>query len=78
MRDKPDQISGFRMEHGDCMKLYDRFTSVLRENVPDVLEAAQAHLNSPSKKQGSLWDQVADGSGAGGFSFDFGFNQEEE
>lgn len=77
LRDKSDQVSGFKQDVKDPFGL---FTERLREEYPDVLERA---LELADKKSGKKrkWDTaVGNGSeeeSGGGFSFGFGGDDEE-
>lgn len=84
MRDKPDQISGFK--RAPCPStstplLFDRFCDVLRESAPDALEIGMRKLESKGQKvhRETLWDNVvkkgtqqdSNQQITSGFSFDF-------
>lgn len=77
LRDKPDQVSGFRQ---DIEKPYDLFEERLRKQYPEALDRA---LELADKKGGKKrkWDTavaVDDEQQEAGFSFGFGGDDEDE
>ncbi|KAG8905053.1 hypothetical protein FRC01_008496 [Tulasnella sp. 417] len=89
MRDKPDQLSGFKGSLTPST-IYERFTCVLQENAPETYTRAMEALEktSPSVKRESVWDKVVSasvddsaslaGEAGGGFSFGFEFDEGDE
>lgn len=88
MRDKPDQLSGFKGSLTPST-IYERFTRALQENAPETYIRAMGALEktSPPLKRESVWDKVVstsdepatvDGEAGGGFSFGFEFDEGEE
>ncbi|KAG8898067.1 hypothetical protein FRC00_003400 [Tulasnella sp. 408] len=89
MRDKPDQLSGFKGSLTPST-IYERFTRALRENAPGTYAKAVDALErtSPSVKRESVWDKVVstsaddsalvDGDAGGGFSFGFEFDEGDD
>lgn len=89
MRDKPDQLSGFKGSLA-ASTIYERFTEALRENAPETyIKAVKALETDPtSLRSESIWDKVTststeetaiDGGEAGaGFSFGFEFEEGED
>ncbi|PVH78856.1 Clavaminate synthase-like protein [Cadophora sp. DSE1049] len=83
MRDKREQVSGFRREVGDP---YGVFVEGLRREYPDLLEGAMEELERKREREGRKrkWDDVVAGkedgekNGGGGFSFGFGGDSDEE
>ncbi|KAH7329311.1 hypothetical protein B0I35DRAFT_41906 [Stachybotrys elegans] len=77
LRDKPDQVSGFR---ADIENPYELFTGRLKENYPDVLERALEVLEKKSCQKKRKWEAVVsnDDAPAGGFSFGFGGDDADE
>ncbi|KXJ95583.1 hypothetical protein Micbo1qcDRAFT_27425 [Microdochium bolleyi] len=80
LRDKPDQVSGFKKEIDDP---YELFVGRLRENYPDLLEDAMKELERRSHNKKRKWEEATkpadDGAGAsGGFSFGFGGDSDAE
>lgn len=76
LRDKPDQVSGFKQDVTDPFGL---FNDRLKEEYPEVLERA---LELADKKSGKKrkWDAAVGGGEeeSGGFSFGFGGDDDEE
>lgn len=77
LRDKPDQVSGFRQ---DIENPFELFTERLRQQYPDALETA---LDLADRKSGKKrkWDAavaVDEEQSGGGFSFGFGGDDDEE
>ncbi|KAG8905105.1 hypothetical protein FRC01_008475 [Tulasnella sp. 417] len=89
MRDKPDQLSGFKGSLTPST-IYERFTRALQENAPETYTRAMEALEktSPSVKRESVWDKVVSasadesasvaGEAGGGFSFGFEFDEGAE
>ena len=85
LRDKSDQVSGFRRDIADP---YGLFLERLEEQYPDLLQQAQAVLERPQAQKKRLWDLAVghneddDGESpqkkTAGFSFGFGFGDDEE
>lgn len=80
LRDKPDQVSGFRKEVTDP---YGMFVEGMRRVHPELLGEALAELETKTEGRKRKWDVAvakdgADGDGAGGFSFGFGDDSDAE
>ena len=85
LRDKSDQVSGFRRDVADP---YGLFLERLEEQYPDLLQQAQAVLERPQAQKKRLWDLAVgrdeddDGQSpkkkTAGFSFGFGFGDDDE
>ena len=85
LRDKSDQVSGFRRDIADP---YGLFLERLEEQYPDLLQQAQAVLERPQAQKKRLWDLAVghsendDGQSpqkkTAGFSFGFGFGDDED
>ncbi|KAF2400478.1 F-box and JmjC domain-containing protein [Trichodelitschia bisporula] len=72
LRDKKEQVSGFRDDVDDP---YGMFVERLREACPDVLEET---LERMEKKDRGKWEEIKKGDGeGGGFSFGFGFGGDD-
>lgn len=80
MRDKGEQISGFRKEIEDP---YTLFLEKLGEKYPESLEKAMDELGKEKGKK-RKWEDVVkgkedqDGSGGGGGGFSFGFGDDSD
>ena len=85
LRDRSDQISGFKKEVEDP---YSLFVEGLKEKFPDLLEQGLQQLKERQAQKKRRWD-VAVGhddttedepakKSSGGFSFGFGFDDEED
>ncbi|KAG8624862.1 hypothetical protein KVT40_006613 [Elsinoe batatas] len=76
LRDKPDQVTGFR----DVVDPYALFVEKLREREPELLVEAMAKLDKRESRKGK-WEEIRavdeEGEG-GGFSFGFGGDDDEE
>lgn len=72
MRDKGEQVSGFKKEVGDP---YGLFLEGMRERYPELLEGVLGELEGKGRKR--KWEDVVKGKdgeeegGGGGFSFGF-------
>jgi len=91
MRDKPDQISGFKHAPGSLEprhSLFDRFCEVLRQSAPEVLNISLKQLDAKVRKgpRVTLWDSVVkkdvahdtDLQTTNGFSFSFDVGDSEQ
>ncbi len=77
LRDKRDQVSGFRKEVEDP---YEEFVSGMRRDYPELLEEGLKELETMEKGRKRKWD-VAVGreeGETGSFSFGFGEDSDEE
>lgn len=78
MRDKPDQMSGFKGELATSPdEIYRRFTAALQRDAPGIYEKACRHLPSgpTAVAHDSIWDKVKkpmDAADSAPFSFGFG------
>lgn len=72
-----DQVSGFRKDITDP---YGLFVERMREEHPELLEQALAELERMTEGKKRKWDVAVAGDGeeAGGFSFGFGDDSDEE
>lgn len=83
MRDKREQVSGFRKEVEDP---YGVFVEGLRREYPELLEEATEELERKREREGRKrkWDDVVAGkddgdeNSGGGFSFGFGGDSDDE
>lgn len=86
LKDKKDQVSGFRK---DVLDPYGLFVERMTEAYPELLAEAEAELEKRAEKRGGKrkWDEVVaekkdeeeEGTGGGGgFSFGFGEDSDEE
>ncbi|PQE19928.1 F-box and domain protein [Rutstroemia sp. NJR-2017a BVV2] len=80
LRDKPDQVSGFKKEVTDP---YGMFVEGMRKAHPELLEDALKELERKIEGRKRKWDVAvakddADGEGTGGFSFGFGDDSDAE
>lgn len=83
LRDKPNQVSGFRSEVVDP---YEAFVESLRDQHPELLEVALSEMatkdTAVAKKR--KWDEVVavgdeqEANGGDGFSFGFAGDEDEE
>lgn len=77
LKDKPDQVSGFKQDVADP---YGLFTERLKESDPALLERALGILETKRGKK-RKWDaavEAQENEGAGGFSFGFGGDDLED
>jgi hypothetical protein len=77
LRDKPDQVSGFKKDVADP---YGMFVEGMRDQHPELLEQALAELAQKGEGKKRKWD-IAVGAPedrTGGFSFGFGDESDEE
>ncbi|EEQ33354.1 F-box protein [Microsporum canis CBS 113480] len=79
MKNKPDQVSGFRK---DIVDPYGLFVQKMKEAYPDMLEQALQEMEAKKKRK---WDEVVkvsdsptDDPNVGGFSFGFGDDSDAE
>ena len=75
LRDKQEQVSGFRSEIHDP---YEVFVQKMREQHSDFLDEAYRNLESSQERRKRKWDEVVKGDASGkdeggAFSFGFGF-----
>lgn len=81
LRDKPDQVTGFKRDVADP---YSLFVDRLRAQFPELLEAVLVEMDQRHSKKKRKWDEAIaveeteQASGTGGFSFGFGFGGDEE
>lgn len=79
LRDKPEQVSGFRQ---DIEKPFELFVERLGLQYPEALQKALDLADRKTGKKKRKWDAAvaADGeqSGGAGFSFGFGFGGDDE
>ncbi|KAJ0313612.1 hypothetical protein COL516b_000552 [Colletotrichum fioriniae] len=79
LKDKPDQVSGFKQEVADP---YALFIERLRQEQPDLLEQALLILEKKSIQKKRKWEEAVGGNQAeangGGFSFGFGDDLDDE
>lgn len=78
LRDKADQVSGFRR---DIESPFALFTERLEESYPDALRKALEQADKKNDKKRKWDDAVAakdNEQGSGGFSFGFSFDEEED
>lgn len=80
LKDKPDQVSGFR---GDVHHPYTTFVEKLQELHPDYLQEALAEMERVTQGRKRKWDQLVKGDeesedGNTSFGFCFGDEQEED
>jgi len=78
LRDKPDQVSGFKK---DVLDPYGTFVERMLAEHPELLEQALTELEKKAEGRKRKWDDVVENDekeGGGGFSFGFGDNSDEE
>ena len=78
LRDKPDQVSGFKKEVTDP---FGTFVERMQSKHPELLEEALEELKKRSEVKKRKWDEAVgreEGEGEGGFSFGFGGDSDEE
>lgn len=81
LRDKKDQVTGFK---GNVEDPYALFVEKLREHEPEALEEALAKLERRDKGGRGRWEEIKAsneedmGGEAGGFTFGFGGDDDEE
>ena len=78
LKDKPDQVSGFR---NDVTSPYDLFVTKLRNVYPNILEEGLARLELVHQSKKRKWDEMVrvteKGPGKEGFCFGFDDNHED-
>ncbi|WYZ34794.1 hypothetical protein EsH8_I_001070 [Colletotrichum jinshuiense] len=79
LRDKPDQVTGFKQEVADP---YALFVERLRQDHPDLLEQALQVLEQKAGQKKRKWEEAVGGGDAkttgGGFSFGFGDDLDDD
>lgn len=80
LKDKPDQVSGFR---SDVKNPYETFLEKMKELHPRFLQEALAEMERINQGKKRKWDQLVrgdeeNGDGSSGFSFGFGDEREGE
>ncbi|WDK14263.1 F-box domain-containing protein [Colletotrichum graminicola] len=77
LRDKPDQVTGFKQEVKDPYRL---FVERLRQDQPDLLEEALQTIERKSAQKKRKWEEAVGGgsSEANGGGFSFGFEGDLE
>ncbi|KAI8301444.1 hypothetical protein K4K59_000995 [Colletotrichum sp. SAR11_240] len=80
LRDKADQVTGFKQEVTDP---YGLFVERLRLDQPELLEDAMRNLDKKTSQKKRKWEEAvgvndAEASGGGGFSFGFGGNLDDD
>lgn len=80
LRDKPEQVSGFRSEISNP---YEIFVQEMREQHSDFLDEAYRDIERGQERRKRKWDEVVKGdtSGkeeSGAFSFGFGFGDGDD
>ena len=80
LKDKPDQVSGFR---NDVTNPYKTFVGKMKELHPEILEEALEEIEKAKDSRKRKWDQLVNGEKyeheeSKGFSFGFGDGDEEE
>lgn len=78
LRDKPDQISGFKK---DVLDPYGTFVERMQAEHPELLEQVLADLTRKEESKKRKWDAAVgkdEGETNGGFSFGFGDDSDEE
>ena len=85
MRNKPDQISGFRIPLDQHQQLHSRFADALRVSEPEIFKTAAEDCSGERHVTGqNLWDKVVRGTNespnnqASGPGFTFGFEAESD
>lgn len=78
LRDKPDQVSGFKK---DVIDPYGTFIERMQTEHPDLLHQALKELEKKGEGKKRKWDAAVGNDGeeaSGGFSFGFGADSDEE
>jgi hypothetical protein len=78
LRDKPDQVSGFKKDVTDP---YGTFVERMNKEHPELLEQALDELQRKAEGKKRKWDEavgIGKEEGGGGFNFGFGENSDEE
>jgi len=78
LKDKPDQVSGFKKDVTDS---YELFVERMQEEHPELLEQAMAEIERRAEGKKRKWDAVVgkdQGEQNDGFSFGFGDDSDEE
>lgn len=80
LRDKPDQVTGFKRDIEDP---YELFRGRLQDQHPDLLQVAMAELDRRAQNKKRKWEEATkpsaeDESNGGGFSFGFGGDSDDE
>lgn len=80
LRDKPDQITGFKR---DIENPYELFRSRLQDQHPELLQIAMAELDRRAQNKKRKWEEATkpskeDQGNGGGFSFGFGGDSDDE
>lgn len=78
LKNKPDQVSGFKKEVTDP---YGVFVQKMRDTHPDLLDEALDELGRKAEGKKRKWEAIAkteDHGDAGGFSFGFGDDSDED
>lgn len=80
LKDKPDQVSGFRK---DVTNPYETFVERISELYPDILQEAWMEMEKKGQGKKRKWDQIVRGDanhegGLGEFSFGFENEYEED
>ncbi|KAK7745276.1 hypothetical protein SLS53_002771 [Cytospora paraplurivora] len=81
LKDKPDQVTGFKRDVTDP---YGLFVDRLKAQFPELLETALVDLEKRQSKRKRKWDEAIaveeaeQDQGSGGFSFGFGFVDDDD
>ena len=80
LKDKPDQVSGFRSDIGNP---YETFLEKMKKMHPQLLQEALAEMERVNQGKKRKWDQLVrgteeNGDGSSGFRFGFGDEREED
>ncbi|KZL73486.1 F-box domain-containing protein [Colletotrichum tofieldiae] len=79
LRDKPDQVTGFKQEVTDP---YGLFVERLRQDQPELLEEALQTIEKKNAQKKRKWEEAVGGgdteTNGGGFSFGFGSDLEDD
>ncbi|KAI4288539.1 MAG: hypothetical protein L6R35_002190 [Caloplaca aegaea] len=75
LKDKPEQVSGFR---SDIKDPYELFVGRLGEKYPELLKEGLARLEALQTNKKRKWDEVTKADGEEGFGFGFGDGDNEE
>lgn len=79
LKDKPDQVSGFKKEVIDP---YGIFVNRMREEHPDLIAQAEEDLRVRAEGKKRKWEETVrkteEDAGGGGFSFGFGDDSDED